>query len=788
MYLRILKNDLKRKKTINTILLLFIILSAMFAASSVNNIITVVNGIDNYFEKAGTPDYYVISRDIDGENEIEAKLNSFSSVKGYRTEKSVLVNSENLVKDGKKLMAFSNICLVQPISGAKLNYFDDENNIITEVEPGKAYISGALPRKEKLEPGTAFTLKISNTELELEFKDFAKDAFLGSEFMNNPRVFLSDEDYNTLISDTEVHKYSSCSIFYIDTDDVAALESELTDANGIIFDGSAQMIRTSYIMNMLVAAIILIISVGLIIVAFVMLRFTIGFTITEEFREIGVMKAVGLKNSSIRALYLVKYLGLALVGAFIGFFLSIPFGSMLLKSVSENMMLSSDNKVLVGILCCAAVVGLIMLFSWGCTKKIKKLSPVDAVRSGQTGERFKKRSIMSLGKSRLGSTGFLAANDVLSAPKQYGIITAVFAICTLIVMILSITANTLNSDKLLYLLSVQESDVYLNDTSMVMDIMSGSKTIEETKEMISAKLEENDMPADIRLEAWYKFPAETNGKKTNVTFMQCRDTDAKDYYYSEGSAPQNAHEIAITNILAEKLDVKLGDKIKIEIDGKTDEYLITAYFQCFNNLGEIIRLHQDLEIPDNYVTSAFAYQLTFKDSPDKKEIDRRIEELKEIFDIEYVYDSRGFVDDCTGVSGIIADVKNMALIVTLIIIVMIAVLMERSFISKEKAEIALMKAMGFRSSSIIAQHALRFAIAVAIAEIVAAALCLPLTKLIMNPIMGIMGATGSIEYSVSPLEQFVLYPIMILAATALGAALTALYTRRIKASDTADIE
>lgn len=44
MYLNILKKDLKSKKTMNMILLVFIILATMFVSSSVNNILRVTNG------------------------------------------------------------------------------------------------------------------------------------------------------------------------------------------------------------------------------------------------------------------------------------------------------------------------------------------------------------------------------------------------------------------------------------------------------------------------------------------------------------------------------------------------------------------------------------------------------------------------------------------------------------------------------------------------------------------------------------------------------------------------
>ena len=62
MFFRILKLDLKKKKVINILLLLFIILASVFQASGLNNIVTVMNGTDYYFDKAGIGDYEMISK------------------------------------------------------------------------------------------------------------------------------------------------------------------------------------------------------------------------------------------------------------------------------------------------------------------------------------------------------------------------------------------------------------------------------------------------------------------------------------------------------------------------------------------------------------------------------------------------------------------------------------------------------------------------------------------------------------------------------------------------------
>lgn len=788
MFWRILKKDLKRKKTMNIILLLFVVLCSMFAAASVNNIIAVMGGLDYYFEKAELGDYFIIERSTGGEDTISKILKHSENVSGYRTYNVVNASCDDLKTDSGKLMEFSNIALICDINNTKQNFFGMDNEVITDVEKGKVYITGSVPKREGVKIGERFYVELGDTKLPLEVAGFAKDALLGSEMMGNPRLLINSADFETLTADETIHTYSCGHVYDIDTDNAAALESELNEQNGMLFSGDRDLIKMTYIMNMLVAAIILVVSAGLLIVSFVVLRFTIRFTIAEEFREIGVMKAIGLNNSSIRMLYLVKYLGITLAGAAIGYFGSVPFGNLLLKSVSENMVLGNDNGMIIGVVCCIAVVLIIMLFGWSSTRRIEKLSAIDAVRSGQTGERFRKRSLLSLGKSKFGSTGFLALNDVTSEPKQYGILTAVFAICTALVMILAVTANTLDSGSLLYLLSMTDSDVYLNDSTRGMEVIGGAKTIRETEDEIADILTENDMPGNVYLEGWYKLPVTAKNGSFQINFLKCADTVTTDYDYTDGSAPMKLDEIAVTKQISDKLGAKIGDRITVNIGGKESEFIITAYFQCFNNLGECARFHQDVEIADDLMTTCFAYQINFDDDPDKTVIDERIERLKVIFDNKNIFDTKGFVKDCTGVGDTIAAVKDLVLILSLIIVILLAVLMERSFISKERSEIALLKAVGFDSGSVILYHAMRFGITVLTGIVAAAVLLMPLTKLIMDPIFGMMGAIGNIEYQFNALEIFGAYPVIIFCVTVLSAALTAIYTKTIKASDTASIE
>lgn len=100
MYWNILKRDIKRKKTMNVILLLFTILAAVFVASGLNNVVTVMNGTDYFFEKAGIKDYVLFTQNGDGG--VEQILKTSGCVKDYSMEKMYLGNEWRYHISGRK--------------------------------------------------------------------------------------------------------------------------------------------------------------------------------------------------------------------------------------------------------------------------------------------------------------------------------------------------------------------------------------------------------------------------------------------------------------------------------------------------------------------------------------------------------------------------------------------------------------------------------------------------------------------------------------------------------------
>ena len=135
MFLRILKKDIKRKKTMNIILLIFVILAVTFMASSANNLITVSTALDHYLEKAGIPDYWFATMNSSD----TARFEEFAEENGYEYHilRMIQIETKNVLIEGKKL-DYSSTLVFSGLGGIKI--FDKNNEEITHINDGEIYV------------------------------------------------------------------------------------------------------------------------------------------------------------------------------------------------------------------------------------------------------------------------------------------------------------------------------------------------------------------------------------------------------------------------------------------------------------------------------------------------------------------------------------------------------------------------------------------------------------------------------------------------------------------------
>lgn len=783
MFWRILKKDLKRKKTMNIILLLFIILCSMFAAAAVNNIIAVTGGIEHYFDVAGVPDVTVLTL---GENDAEERIAKLTCVKEIKTEHCLDVFSSSFKHNGKKLDNFANSARLISDSEMAINYFDESSSIIKSVDKGCFYATAPFLQDIDIKEGDEVELDVGDSHLTLKFMGRFKGALFGSQKSDSPCLIINSADYNRLDKEQAAHIMDYKQL-YINTSNVDEIK-ELAKDYDRVFVTVREESKNIYLYDMLSAYALMIISVVLMFTGFVVLRFTIGFTISEEFHEIGVMKAVGIDNNSIRSLYIVKYLAIAVIGTLIGYFCSIPLGDMMMKTVSENMVLGSESGAFMGILSSGLVVIIILLFCYSCTRRVNKLSPIDAVRNGQTGERFRKRSLLRLGRSKLPSTAFLSVNDFLSSPKQFSVITVVFTLCILLMTIMSNFALTLKSEKLLRFFDLPSSEAHIMDTEMIGELMTDlsdhKRIIAQTEKLLA----DNGMPGKCTMTLGAQLEASHKDKTAKLNFRITKGETTDTLRADKGSPPQKADEIIVTENTLVNLGAEIGDRVTTVINDKEYEFIITGTFSTFVNPTNAAFLYKDFDLGHLPASNVMGVQIHFDGSPDKERINQNIEKLKSLLESDKVYTTSDFINNFTGMSDTINSIKKIMMILTVIVTAMIVILMERSFIAKEKSEIALMKAVGVTDGSIAAQHTLRFVIASILACILSTAVLMPISNVMMNWVGNMIGDISGLKCDFDPLEIFVICPGILIGVTVIGSYLTALYTKTIKASDTASIE
>ncbi|MDE6728067.1 MAG: ABC transporter permease, partial [Oscillospiraceae bacterium] len=544
-----------------------------------------------------------------------------------------------------------------------------------------------------------------------------------------------------------------------------------------------------YLVDILIAAILLVVSVCLILISMVILRFIINFTITEEFREIGVMKAIGIKNFAIRGLYIAKYFAIAVIGTAVGLGLSFPFSRIMLNGISGKIIISGEDNFLINIAAAIFAGAVVVLFSYLCTRKIRRFSPIDAIHSGETGERFKKKGILRLGRSHMPTVPFMALNDIFSGVKSYVSMIIIFILGTLLVIIPVNTINTLRSDKLITTFNMIESDHVISQELLFNPNDDNKAKVEKQFSEIREMFAENGIDVDVFQEIMFRSNISKEDKRTNSTsFQGMGEITADMYTYLEGTPPQNVHEVALTYLTAEQIDAQIGDDVEIKIGEDTRTYTVTAIYQSMNNLGEGVRFHQDAELDYNYAAGCFGIQVNYKDNPDKAALAERKALLEKLYPDARIYTPGEYIGYMIGnVAEQLDSMKVLILCIILGINVLVAVLMVKSFITKEKSEIALLKAIGFKNNSLILWQTLRIGIVLLVSVLVGALVSTPLSSLIITPIFQMMGAY-SIEYDIRALEVYVIYPLIVLGVTALAAYISAQGLRKISSSQISNNE
>lgn len=790
MFFRILKKDLKRKKTMNIILLIFIMLATTFLASSVNNLMAVSESVDYFMEKGKAPDYLISTYDRGENEEFHNWINSSKYISSYDIDRSIMLFKDAIkIKRDDEIKDFEpfgeNLLGMQPNKYGKL--LDDKGEEIV-LKLGEIAFPLGDKSENNLEIGDKVVITLGDIKKEFTIKLFVKDAIFGSSMNEMKRVLISDEDYEIFKAYKEAGFINN---YYIMSEDTAKLEKEFKgiDCNAII-NLDKSFINKSYILDMMPSGVLIIVSLCLILIAFLILRFTIIFTLQDDFKEIGVMKAIGLKDFDIKKVYLIKYLAITIIGVLMGLLISFPFGNIMLKQTSGNILMkSSTGNILVNIACSILVVLIVLLFCYTCTRKLNKFSAIDAIRNGSNGESFKGKSRLKLRKFKnIKVPVFMAVNDILYNLRRFVVLILTFCIGTVLIIIPLNTINTLKDGNIIKLFGVEYSDVLI-ETDDMDKYITGASREQYLKDMDNLRKSFKDNGIDMKFygEIMYrlKFYAEDKDNMLSLMAFQAQESDTNNYNVLKGRMPKLINEAAITETAAERLKVSIGDTINVQIGKEKKELIVTGFYESMNNLGESVRLNPKMDIDFKYLAGTLPFQGNFIGSGEPQVL---IDKLRDKYPSYSFKNSQEYVSRYIGSSLDQLDtMRNLIVLIVVCINALITILMMKTFLAKEKGEIAMLKSVGFRNSSIRLWQSARISIVLAAAIILGCLLSKLLGPVTAGQIFAILGV-HNVVFKVKVLEVYAVYPVILLAVTTAVAYLSAGAVKKVDLKEINNME
>lgn len=203
------------------------------------------------------------------------------------------------------------------------------------------------------------------------------------------------------------------------------------------------------------AAVIILVSLVLVIIAGINLRFTILATVEEEVCEIGTMKAIGLPDKDVKSIYLIKYRILGIAGCLIGYVAAMNTSGIFTKSITLTFG-EYEMKAWQYFIPVISVLVVYLLVIFFCRKTLRKIEQVTVVgalvRGEMSGEKKKHKPEsevgMSLEKSKVFSlTLFLGVRTLILKYKTWIMLPIVFALALSIVVIPLNLLSTFNSSK-----------------------------------------------------------------------------------------------------------------------------------------------------------------------------------------------------------------------------------------------------------------------------------------------------------------------------------------------------
>ena len=751
MLKRLIINDFKANKIITISTSAFMAVTAMLLGLAILLFARLYTSIDSLMKKAETPSFLQMHT---GELD-EEKLNDFTRARSD-VEKMQVCNFLNLQNSqisigGRSFegnMQDNGLCC----QSESFDYLLDADGTVIEVLPGEVYV----PVCYKNEYDIKITDEMRIGTETLTVAGFLRDSQMNSMMASSKRFLVCGSDYERIRSLGSEEYLIEFRLK--DGSDVNAFATAYKDS-GLPDNGPTITYPLIKTMNALsdgiMILVILLVSVVVLFISILCIRYIILTQMEKDRREIGMLKAVGISRKDIRNLYMSKYLILSAIGCLVGIvtalFIAKPLGEGMRELYGE-----AENAALVYILMFigAILAEVIILLSVRRTlRKTEKESAVSAL-CGRDGSGKKKNLWVS--------------------------VMIVVAAAAFMIIVPQSMKTTLGNPEFVTYMGIGNSQIR-------MDVRQ-TEDIDKVTENLAAEIEQDERvdSYSVMQTGSYKVTL-ANGNSYNL-MIECGDHGRFPVNYIKGSYPKSENDIALSILNAEDMGLDVGDMLVVSKDtgnGSSEQYTCTVcgIYSDITNGGKTAKGC----IRDENDRTPIMWSVIYISLKDAELAGDWVNEYRSRYSsFDEGIKATEISDYLKGVYGqTIENISNayvVALILANFIIIIVVVLLVRLIIWRERKDSSLKKALGLKTSDIRKEY-LKKAFLYIIPGIVIGVVfgVIPGQKM-TGVLLGSFGAQG-FQFVINPLLTFVFVPVLTIASAGFAAALSLIEIKRIKSCE-----
>lgn len=555
-------------------------------------------------------------------------------------------------------------------------------------------------------------LKVSNKDAgsyELTVKGIYEDLFCGQMYSYYSTI-IDHGTYETLSDETESissvtmpFQMQFLCVKFKEGEDISIkttlLQDEFTKAGMYCRGYDKTLAKAGYTgISNIIAAFMASFSVIIMIIAFIMIIFTVNTNINRDIRNIGALRAVGFTISQVRTSLMVEYSLVAAVACLIG-----VTGSYLVFPVLENLALKQLTGLVweggfhpfMSLPLFAGMIAAMLIVTFVATHLIRNIHPATALRFGLESHSFKK-NYLPLDKTNGSLNGLLALKSTLQNKGQNIIVAGVILAVSYLTAFSSILFYNTRIDITNFqrLLQGDAPDAYVNITY---------DTPEEMYDII-----DKIQSMDVVTEAYGLTNADAHSGDYNCYLLYSTNPQ---YVYCgvyEGEMAIEANEAVVGGLLAERQGLGIGDEIKVKYMDKEVSFLITGLQQAVYSMGERIYITEEgfrrLDGEPKY-----SYVRVRIEDANEERVDKFLEDAEKLLgdnctSTENYYHTQRSTDNVP-VFAVSLVILILIILNIFTVLVVIRLLLKTVFIKREK-EFGIKKAVGFTSRQLRIQLAL----------------------------------------------------------------------------------